>query len=707
MNLSFITKAVATANTAVNVQQEADLLLVEARDQIGLFEAADEWLSNKLATLPTVVEGGVWIKFEDSRKFVQYKEQSLSECLWVNAVKQIQYHSSANKQLLQAAFANWINEHCYRQEDDLGRPVYARVHVELEEMEDLAIMYVVALQTEGVLKSNLEKRVITLDAGNQVTAKVYNMSDEFHDELNDLIATLRDRVSMKCRPLAHMPMDWTDAKNGIAEGTKIPLVARAKTKSVKVSQLVLDAVNKLQRVKFVVAPAIVAAAKDMALNAPYYTSSVMKGKFADKELTKEAFALYSETEVYKGKEFFFPVTLDSRGRMYYRGGLLSPQGVDFCKAAFQFANYKPLGKYGFKAICLHTANVCGQDKISINDRVRWVRDNWETIMDTRTHIDVRNNFKGADTFQALVACTELRRLAELDGEWEDRESNLVCHQDGTCNGLQHMAAITGDRATAEAVNCTPSSHDDVPTDIYGLVAKAATHKSQGVAQDLIVKYGRSMAKNPVMVTGYGAQESTIIKNTASYLSGKREDTTVAGDVGTAYLEAIDEVAGAVTQLTQALTTRVGYAIEEGKRKFTWKTADGFIASTQYELDETLAVRVGNFYIRKRGMGAAPLDARKTAQAMSPNFVHSIDSTHLRMVVTGCDHELVTVHDSIGSHPADYFVTARVVREKFALVHKGFDALKDLCDSMGQPVPEFPRVGDYDAGEALESSYIFS
>jgi len=369
-----------------------------------------------------------------------------------------------------------------------------------------------------------------------------------------------------------------------------------------------------------------------------------------------------------------------------------------------------LGETGFRAVCIHTANVFGYDKASIVDRIQWVRTNWDRILDCKTHRDIRKHFKGADVFQALVAAHEIQSIHAfgLTGlPVEEYESNLVCHQDGTCNGLQHMAAMTGDRSTAESVNCVASTIEDKPADIYALVyLEALNHTDNDKALELIKKYGRDMAKNPVMVTGYGATETTIKRNIAKYLANKNESTALATVIGDAYLKAIGMCAGAVTQLTESLKICVNDALLENptKSKFTWVTADGFIACTEYRNSEMFRVRAGTLAARMRGLGKAELDTVKTAGAMSPNLVHSIDSTHCRMVVRACEHDLVTVHDSVGSHAATYFKTSRCIREKFVITHS-YNALGDLCKGLQQDAPEFH--GDYEAKEALQSSYIFS
>jgi DNA-directed RNA polymerase len=207
-----------------------------------------------------------------------------------------------------------------------------------------------------------------------------------------------------------------------------------------------------------------------------------------------------------------------------------------------------------------------------------------------------------------------------------------------------------------------------------------------------------------MIQGYGASEPTVIKNTTTYLRDNKEDVSLAEVIGKAYVAAITDMAGAVKALTGVIKTRVGEAMKQGMNKFQWTTADGFIACTEYRDYECNRVRAGVFNALVRNMHPAPIDDVKTVGAMAPNFIHSIDAAHLRMVVNGCDHELVTVHDSIGSHAATFFETSSVIRQKFVEVHN-YDAIGDLCTNMGVRAPKFR--GDYSAYEALESAYIFS
>jgi DNA-directed RNA polymerase len=247
----------------------------------------------------------------------------------------------------------------------------------------------------------------------------------------------------------------------------------------------------------------------------------------------------------------------------------------------------------------------------------------------------------------------------------------------------------------------------LPTDLYGIVANEAEELAEVQAQkDLIAKYGRDMAKNPVMITGYGAGEETVKTNTAKYLKdAKHEGNAKHGkECGQLYIDAIGNVASAVYNLTNVIKLNTEFAIDEGQTVFTWTAADGFIACTKYINTEGNTIRAGAFSAKVPALKAKSFDPIKTKGAMAPNFVHSIDSAHLRMVVVACPHDLVTVHDSIGCHAGNYWTTSQIIREQFVAVHD-YDALENLCSNMDQMVPDFE--GDYHAREALKAPYIFS
>jgi len=89
------------------------------------------------------------------------------------------------------------------------------------------------------------------------------------------------------------------------------------------------------------------------------------------------------------------------------------------------------------------------------------------------------------------------------------ECALPIHQDGTCNGLQHYAALGGDARGAQQVNLDTT---DRPSDVYTYVANMVEKRLQEdlernpdnvFAKILIGKVSRKVVKQTVMTTVYG------------------------------------------------------------------------------------------------------------------------------------------------------------------------------------------------------------
>jgi len=108
--------------------------------------------------------------------------------------------------------------------------------------------------------------------------------------------------------------------------------------------------------------------------------------------------------------------------------------------------------------------------------------------------------KADDPWQCLAACMELR-AALTSPDPLAFESDLPVHQDGTCNGLQHYAALGGDRQGAAQVNLQVA---DRPSDVYTFVARmldkridADVEKGHEIAKLIQGKITRKLVKQTV------------------------------------------------------------------------------------------------------------------------------------------------------------------------------------------------------------------
>ena len=99
--------------------------------------------------------------------------------------------------------------------------------------------------------------------------------------------------------------------------------------------------------------------------------------------------------------------------------------------------------------------------------------------------------------------------------------HLPIHQDGSCNGLQHYAALGRDKLGAASVNLVPA---DKPQDVYSEIAAIVERKrtedaSEGneVARACEGFVRRKVVKQTVMTTVYGVTKYGATKQIARQL----------------------------------------------------------------------------------------------------------------------------------------------------------------------------------------------
>ena len=177
----------------------------------------------------------------------------------------------------------------------------------------------------------------------------------------------------------------------------------------------------------------------------------------------------ARTMVNKSK-IYFPHKLDFRGRMYPLVGRLNHTGSDPFRAMVEFADPVPLGKDGFYWLKVHLANVMGQTKLTFEERVQYVDDHLDDLVQSAESPLGGDRWwqEGDEPLQALQACREIYNAMSYSQNIEDFPSHIPVHIDGSCNGLQHYSAIGRDYEGGVHVNLVPSKR---PQDVYMGVLK--------------------------------------------------------------------------------------------------------------------------------------------------------------------------------------------------------------------------------------------
>jgi DNA-directed RNA polymerase len=439
--------------------------------------------------------------------------------------------------------------------------------------------------------------------------------------------------------------------------------------------------------------------------------------------------LLNAGEVLDEGAIYFPHALDFRGRLYPMSAELSPQSDDVSKALLEFSEGKPLGESGGYWLCVHLANLWGEDKVSFNDRVVWTQANHDLIMRSAQRPLDHTWWSDADEpWCFLAACFE---YAAWQAQGDGYDSHLPVAMDGSCSGLQHFSAMLRDQRGAAATNLTATS---VPSDIYTEVLEVVKAKLNDSKEPLAKvwhdKIDRKIVKRPCMTYAYGVTSVGIRdqitdeirkRQGSDYLPGTRNwDAArfLAPFVEDAIKEVVERAAEAMDWLKAVSKTVSKQDIPTG-----WTTPLGFKVLQPYL--KTKGKRLDLLFNGQRlqltlTIEGTKIDSKNQTLAIAPNFVHSMDATHLMMTVNRLKAEGITVsfaviHDSFGVHACDVDELHYALRDEFINLYSDSEVLVEFHRESLLRVPEdqwadvepAPEAGEYDIEEVRRADFFFS
>lgn len=114
-------------------------------------------------------------------------------------------------------------------------------------------------------------------------------------------------------------------------------------------------------------------------------------------------------------------------------------------------------------------------------RLKFANENIDLILDSADYpLEGKQWWAESDEpWQTLACCMEIAN-AVRSGDPENYRTCFPVHQDGSCNGLQHYAALGRDTAGAYSVNLAPS---DVPQDVYNAVVQLVEEQRKKDAEN--------------------------------------------------------------------------------------------------------------------------------------------------------------------------------------------------------------------------------
>jgi DNA-directed RNA polymerase len=433
------------------------------------------------------------------------------------------------------------------------------------------------------------------------------------------------------------------------------------------------------------------------------------------------------------ERFYLPHNMDFRGRAYPIPPHLNHIGNDLSRGLLLFADAKPLGAVGLKWLRIHLSNVYGYDKASFSERENFALDHEADMRKSVADPLGEGNWwlQADDPWQCLATCMELVKALDHPEGPEKYECRLPVHQDGTCNGLQHYAALGGDITGAEQVNLRGK---DRPADVYTAVAdlvidvvKADAEAGDACAILLEGKITRKVVKQTVMTTVYGVTfvgaKNQIAKQLVERSGMKGADVWVLSSylakkvlncIGDLFsgAEAIQrwlsesalliaksippERLGSIPAQTPDTTPqkRKANINKEQMTSVIWTTPLGLPVVQPYRKDvrKQVTTSLQSVFIQDPNL-ASQVSPGKQASAFPPNFIHSLDATHMFLTALECQNAGLTfasVHDSYWTHACDIETMSDIIRDTFVRLHS-CDILPKLREEVSTPLLFVMRV----------------
>lgn len=372
--------------------------------------------------------------------------------------------------------------------------------------------------------------------------------------------------------------------------------------------------------------------------------------------------------------------MDFRGRVYPIPPHLNHLGSDLARSLLVFNQAKPLGVDGFSWLKLHCINLTGHKKRdSVQNRLRYAEEMMENIIDSADNpLNGRMWWVSSDEpWQTLAACMEIAKVSRSPDPTKFM-SSFPIHQDGSCNGLQHYAALGRDTAGAISVNLCPSK---VPQDVYSDVAELVeklrkVDEEDGVIIAKILKgfVQRKVIKQTVMTTVYGVTQFGARHQIAKQLKAidafpKESIWAASGYLTTKTFESLREMFTSTKEIQDWLTNCARLIASTGGQNVEWITPLGLPVVQPYNQDIKKSRKSITTSV-KMDLFSKP-NVVKQKNAFPPNFIHSLDSSHMMLTSLHCERAgftFMSVHDCYWTHASTVPDMNKICREQFVALH---------------------------------------
>lgn len=390
----------------------------------------------------------------------------------------------------------------------------------------------------------------------------------------------------------------------------------------------------------------------------------------------------------KDNEFYAPVSLDFRARVYEICTLLSYQGPDICRMLFTTPESYVLDQKTIKLIislCAISYNKAYRNK-DLTEHLTFFIENMDLIHKTGYLCDfnkLKHVNKKYDFVKLCILIRELKFFEELPVNSLGKWCNMLISLDAKSSGLQLISLLRNSRSLCEKVHIVESKEET--EDIYSYVAEKINTFITINLDDFSKKYPkylffndkkerifytRNIWKKIIMIKGYAAGFDKLLMTFKVALLEQyphiKESIWSSHkiDIQDFFSEILAQLSKLLPEISEFLSLCFNISTDAYKKKvpLKWKTLNK-TAEIQHIYNEIKEVRYVSSYqatVMRLNVNLYQKDtfANKNKWAFPANLIQSCDATLLECILLEAKKQNITItstaHDCILIKISDYW-----------------------------------------------------
>ena len=460
----------------------------------------------------------------------------------------------------------------------------------------------------------------------------------------------------------------------------------------------------------------------------YLASLIHDMNAHNKSKRYQILSMIDTAQKYTDEKFFHVYQFDWTGRMYPVTAHFHPQGNDIARGLHIFHKGAAINnKKQLNWLAIAGANHWGLNKESYEERLEWAYIAGTDLAlqiydDPIAHVDIWG--KAKEPWQFLGWCKE---WAEYQRDGWGYVSHHVCCLDGTNNGYQHIAGLTGNQHLANKVNLqNVNKPQDLYAQILEVLLKELEKDDKPEAKEWLEikdKLTRKFIKKPVLMVPYNSTTFGIANYIERYFVN--ENISMAKNFQNNFYLAhmIEHSVKSVTPesplLLKHLAT-IARCFNKENKPIRWHSPSGFLIEQNYYVNQSKRIKskISNstIYLNLAETDKTKVDKRKQHQSFPSNYIHSLDAAHCHLSLVAASKkgldQFCIIHDCYGSPASELETLIQCVKQSFYDIYSDnnldnlyHQVVQQLSET--QDLPKALRMGEFDITDVLNAPYIFT